>query len=295
MMTESMHLHGIDHITGITGDGQRCLDFYAGVLGLAFVGRDREFEAPDSHLIQLGRDRGRDAGVLNFIEAPGVARGRPGDGMLHRIVWGLRLPAALGYWANRLSNAGIPIERVAEDRALRFADPEGMEHEFVLVPSRPGGLETGTGTIPAEHALTGLIGVRAYGRKSVPSADILAGRLGFSVVEPDSYLVGGQAGARFCFDPPPAERGRVGVGTIHHVAWGCAGSLPAWRQRVIGLGCHASPVIDRGRCRSIYFREPSGVLFEIATHTPDGRRADRGMTEPSLNLSRKVDPRVRVG
>ena len=295
MMTESMRLHGMDHVTGITGDGQRCLDFYAGVLGLAFVGRDRDFEAPDSHLIQLGGEPGREAGVLNFIEAPGVARGVAGDGMLHRIVWGVRLMAALDYWADRLASAGIAIEEVAEDRALRFADPEGIGHELAVVPSRPGRLANGTGTIPAEHALIGLIGVRAYGRASVPSADILAGRLGFSVVGPDSYVVGGPAEAGFGFDPPPAERGRLGTGTIHHVAWGCGGSLPAWRQRVIGLGCHVSPVIHRGRWRSIYFREPSGVLFEIASRAPDDRSADRGVTEPSVNLSRKVDPRVRVG
>jgi glyoxalase family protein len=288
-----MRLDGIHHVTAITGDGQRCLDFYAGVLGLAFVDREREFEAPDSHLIQLGSEPGRGGGVLNFIEAPEIARGREGDGMIHRLVWGVRYPAALDYWADRIAGAGIRVE--AAEASVRFADPEGVAHELTVVHSAGRGLVTGTATIPHEHALTGVIGVRAYGRESVPSADILAGRLGFSVVGPDSYRVGGDDGAGFSFDSPPADRGRVGTGTIHHVAWGTDGSLPAWRQRVIGLGCHATPVIDRGHCRSIYFRDPSGVLFEIATRSPGEAPWGRVPDEVPVGLSPKVDPRLRVG
>src|SRR5258705_5423719 len=83
----TMRLNGIDHITGITCDGQRCLDFYAGILGLAFVGRDLDFEAPDSHLIRLGHDADRPGGILAFIEAPGIGRGRAGNGMAHLLRW----------------------------------------------------------------------------------------------------------------------------------------------------------------------------------------------------------------
>ena len=104
-----MRLNGIDHITGITSDGQRCLDFYAGILGLAFLGRDPDFESPDSHLIRLGHQQGRPDEALAFIEAPGVGRGRAGNGMVHSLRWSVRSPAALDYWAERLSEAGIEI------------------------------------------------------------------------------------------------------------------------------------------------------------------------------------------
>ena len=132
------------------------------------------------------------------------------------------------------------------------------------------GLAIGSATIPPEHAIVGLLGARAYGRQSVSSADVLAGRLGLEATGPDSYAVERERGRGvFVFDPPPPERGLVGAGTIHHIAWACDEGLPAWRQRVIGMGCTATPVIDRGHCRSIYFREPSGVLFEIATRGQD--------------------------
>jgi glyoxalase family protein len=288
-----MRLDGIHHVTGITGDGQRCLDFYAGILGLSFVGRERDFEAPDSHLIRLGQEPGRPGGVLSFIEAPGIERGRAGDGMVHELNWSVRLPAALEYWAERLSDAGIAVTTLEADGRLRFADPEGIEHELAVEGSgNAAGLVLGSAAIPPQHAIAGLTGVRAYGRASVPSADILAGRLGFNVTGPDAYAVDGALRhSAFAFDSPPSQRGRPGTGTIHHVAWACDGALPAWRQRVIGMGCRVSPVIDRGHCRSIYFREPSGVLFEIATQKGE---AGEDLQAESRRLSPKVDPRVRA-
>jgi glyoxalase family protein len=291
-----MRLDGIHHVTGITADGQRCLDFYAGILGLAFLGRERDFEAPDSHLLRLGRMRGRPDGVLSFIEAPGIGHGRAGDGMLHTISWGLRSPAALEYWTERLSAAGIEVTQLESGgRArLRFADPEGIQHEFAVDPSaNDAGLSSAA--IPPQQAIAGLTGVRAYGRASIPSADILAGRLGFRVTGRDSYAVEGEGSASaFSFDPPPPGRGRTGTGSIHHVAWASDGALPAWRQRVIGLGCRATPVIDRGHCRSIYFREPSGVLFEIASDGLGAGERQAPSTAEGRRLSPKVDPRVRA-
>jgi glyoxalase family protein len=111
----------------------------------------------------------------------------------------------------------------------------------------------------------------------------------------DSYaLEGEQRSSTFRFDSPPPERGRTGAGTIHHVAWAGDGELPAWRQRVIGMGCRVTPVIDRGHCRSIYFREPSGVLFEIATSGGDGDSQESVPSTDSRLLSPAVDPRVRA-
>jgi glyoxalase family protein len=293
---EPMRLDGIHHVTAITGDGQRCLDFYAGILGLAFAGRGPDFEAPGSHLIRFGCEPGRPDGLLRFIEAPGIRRGRAGDGMAHRLEWSVRFPAAVDYWAVRLSEAGIDVHRGQANGAgpiLRFSDPEGLEHELAVDPRREAGLAMGAAAIAPEHALLALSGVRAYGKESVPSADILAGRLGFSALGDGRYLVMGERRrSRFAFDTPPATRGAAGAGTIHHVAWAADGHLPAWRQRVIGLGCRATPVIERGRCRSIYFREPSGVLFEIATWEA-GVATAHGGDRDELRLSPRVDPRIR--
>jgi glyoxalase family protein len=293
-----MRLDGIDHITGITGDGQRCLDFYAGILGLGYLSRDADFEAPGSHLIRLGHQPERPGGILTFIEAPGTGRGRAGNGMAHLLRWSVRFPAALDYWAERLSEAGIQVHVAEEEggRRLRFADREGLRHEFAVESAAPGpGLALGSSAIPNQHAIARLAGVRAYGRATLSSADILAGRLGFRATGPDTYVVGtGRLSADFAFDCPPLERGHLGAGTIHHVAWATDGSLPAWRQRVIGMGCVATPVIDRGRCHSIYFREPSGVLFEIAAS--NFRDTADWPSAPRLRrISPRVDPRVHSG
>jgi glyoxalase family protein len=291
-----MRLDGIHHITGITRDGQRCLDFYAGILGLGFAGRDEDFEAPGSHLIRLAPDQGRPAGVLNFIEAPAIERGRAGDGMIHTLHWTVASPAALRFWAERLSDAGIEVETLEIDGfgpRLAFADPEGIRHEL-SVQAADAGPVLESPSIPAEHAVRTLAGVSAYGRASVPSADILAGRLGFEVTAVDSYQVNGtHRSSSFGFDLPPSARGRLGTGTVHHIAWAVDGALPAWRQRVIGMGCRATPVIDRGRCRSIYFREPSGVLFEIATLGQEEGERPAASAEDG-RLSPRVDPRVHA-
>jgi glyoxalase family protein len=294
-----MRLNGIDHITGITADGQRCHDFYAGILGLAFLGREEDFEAPDSHLIRLGHRPGGPGGILTFIEAPEVARGRAGNGMAHLLQWSVRFAAALDYWADRLSEAGIAVRRIDEsgDQRLRFADPEGLEHELAVEPAAgDAGLALGASAIPHQHAIVRLAGVRAYGRATVPSADILAGRLGFRVTGPESYVIGsGELSSAFAFDAPPPERGRLGAGTIHHVAWSTKGALPAWRQRVIGMGCVATPVIDRGHWRSIYFREPSGVLFEVAASSDRPSDSSIRPVAGHRPLSARVDPRIRAG
>jgi glyoxalase family protein len=289
-----MRLDGIDHITAITADGQRCLDFYAGILGLAFRARDRDFEAPGSHVLRVGYPGDNPDAILAFIEAPGIGRGRAGNGMAHLLRWTVRHSGALDYWAQRLSAAGIEVHRPEGDGRprLRFADPEGLAHELVAQPGfTDADSAPGPSPIPEEHAIVGLAQVRAFGRCSVPSADILAGRLGFRVTGRDSYAVGeGRMSAGFAFDHPPPERGRVGAGTIHHVAWASTGSLPAWRQRVIGMGCIATPVIGHGRHRSIYFREPSGVLFEIAA----SGQGVPAVSEARRRISPKMDPRIHA-
>ena len=140
-----MKLNGIDHITGITADGQRCLDFYAGILGLAFLGRDEDFEAPGSHLIRLGHQPGRPGGALSFIEAPGVGRGRPGNGMAHLIRWAF---ASLQRWttgrngsrrqASRFTRSGQAMSAVSGSRIPRASRTSSRSRKRSMTPaSRP--------------------------------------------------------------------------------------------------------------------------------------------------------------
>ena len=241
------------------------------ILGLAFLGRDQDFEAPGSHLIRLGHPD-RPDGVLTFIEAPGLGRGRAGNGMAHLLRWSVRFPASLEYWADRLSDAGIEVRPMHGEhvRRLRFEDPEGLEHELAVGRAGPdAGLAVGSSAVPHEHAIVRVTGARAYGRDSVPSADILAGRLGFRVTGPDSYGVGaGRQDSEFAFDAPPFERGRLGAGTIHHIAWatdGFSGMAPAGdRHGVCG---------DAGdRPRSL----PLDLLPRALWRPLRDRRAERG-------------------
>src|SRR4051794_26879684 len=131
-----MQLDSIDHVTGVTADGQRCLDFYGGVLGLQFVGRGVDFEAPGSDLLSLAPEPDRPAGVLSFIDASGCTRGSAGDGMVHTLSWSVPRAASVDYWAGRLAEAGIETHRKG-GRRLRFADPEGLRHELVVEGSGP--------------------------------------------------------------------------------------------------------------------------------------------------------------
>ena len=289
-----MQLDSIDHVTGVTADGRRCLDFYTGILGLRFVGRGADFEAPGSDLLSLAPEPDRQAGVLSFIEASGRTRGSAGDGMVHTLSWRVPSAASVDYWAGRLAEAGIETQRKGA-RRLRFADPEGLRHELVVEASGPErSRHGGSSPVPAQHAIGSLVALRAFGRAGVPSADVLAGRLGFRVTGRKAYEVSGERRTTaFAFDEPPPERAALGAGTIHHVAWACHGSLAAWRQRVIGMGCRVTPVINRGHRRSIYFREPSGVLFELVAHG-SAELGDTRAFGSTRRISPAVDPRVRA-
>ncbi|HEY8584226.1 MAG TPA: ring-cleaving dioxygenase, partial [Capillimicrobium sp.] len=177
---------------------------------------------------------------------------------------------ALEFWSSRLADAGIVSTRDGD--RLRFEDPEGLAHELIAadVPDAP--LIAAHPDVPAEVALRGFDGVRAYSDRPDRSAAALADVLNFGVRPDDTATFearGRQRGATYAYDPAPAERGMQGAGTVHHVAWSAAlDEIEGWQRRVTGAGLHATPVIDRFYFRSVYFREPSGVLFEIATRGP---------------------------
>jgi glyoxalase family protein len=259
-------LEGIHHITAITGDAPRNVDFYARVLGLRLVKRTVNQDDPTVYHLFYGDDDGSPGNDLTFFEYPGAARGEVGAGMVHRIVWRVRDADALGFWDERLRREGV--EPVRDGDRLLFDDPEGLGHELAVatVPDEP--LIARAAEIPDEHALQGFDAVRAYARSPEQSGALLSEGLAFEQVGPGWEARGDARGGRILYDQLD-RRGTQGAGTVHHVAWA---STPAdherWRERVVAAGARPTPVIDRFYFRSIYFREPSGVLFELATFSP---------------------------
>ena len=187
--------------------------------------------------------------------------------MVHTVVWRVESDEALGFWADRLAAEGVEAER--ESDRLRFRDPEAMGLEVAVVETGDEPLVAEHPEIPQELALQGFDGVRAYSARPDASRPLLEETLGFAPGGEDWEVRGENRGSFYVYDEPPAERGTGGAGTVHHVAWASTmEDHEAWRERVLAAGMRPTPVIDRFYFRSVYFREPSGVLFEIATLGP---------------------------
>jgi glyoxalase family protein len=262
-----MKLNGIHHITAITADAPANVDFYTRVLGLRMVKKSVNQDDPTVYHLFYGDEHAKPGLDLTFFEYPGAAPGRAGDGMVHRILWRVGSPAALDFWAERLAAEGIESERDGE--RLRFRDPEGLEHELGVHDVSDEPLVAEHPEVPAGHALQGFQGVRAYATDPERSRALLEEGMSFGAAGEGWEARGESRGATYAYDPPPAGRGLQGAGTVHHVAWATTDEEhPAWRDRVRAHGAHPTEVIDRHYFRSIYFREPSGVLFELATPSP---------------------------
>jgi glyoxalase family protein len=262
-----MRLEGIHHITCITADAPRNVDFYGRVLGLRLVKKSVNQDDPTVYHLFYADEKGSAGSDITFFEYPGARRGRPGVGMVHRIVWRVAGDEALDFWEGRLRGEGVETERA--DGRLRFEDPEGLGLELAVVETDDEPLVSEHPEIPTDVALQGFDGVRVYTADPERSREFLAGALGFQPAEGDEYEVRGDRRGSFYAYDRTGEPGMSGAGTVHHVAWS---SPPeeheAWRDRVIAGGGSPTPVIDRFYFKSIYFREPSGVLFEIATIGP---------------------------
>jgi glyoxalase family protein len=277
-----MELEGIHHVTNITGDARRNVDFYARVLGLRLVKKTVNQDDPTVYHLFYADEQGSAGSDITFFEYPGAAPGRAGDGMIHRIGWRVASDEALDFWAERLSREGIDSERLGD--SLRFADPEGLGHELVISSAPDEPLIADHPEVPAELALQGFDHVRAYSSDPERSRSLLEEALGFSSANGGWAARGQHRGGLYAYDEPPPQPGVPGAGTVHHVAWASEmDQHEAWRERVIRGGARPTPVIDRFWFRSIYFREPSGVLFEIATLGP-GFTAD----EPLEHLGETI-------
>jgi len=274
-------LEGIHHITAITADAQDNVDFYAGVLGLRLVKKTVNQDNPSVYHLFFADEKGSAGSDLTFFEFPGVPPGRAGAGDVHRIVWRVGSADSLAFWAERLGAHGIDARR--EGESLRFADPEGLEHELLVVAVSDEPLLADHPEVPAEVALQGFHAVRAYAAAPDAGARLLEA-LEFDPAGEGWEARGTRRGGLYLYDPPPEERSLQGAGSVHHVAWASTvDKHEQWRERAIAGGAQPTPVIDRFYFRSIYFREPSGVLFEIATLGP-GFTVD----EPLEHLGEKL-------
>ena len=268
-----MRLEGVHHVTCITADAPGNVDFYARVLGLRLVKKTVNQDDPTVYHLFYADERGSAGSDITFFEYPDTPRGRAGAGMVHRIAFRVASDESLDFWQERVGG-----ER--DDGSLSFEDPEGLALELVIDDSGEEPLVARHPEIPEEHALRGFAGVRAFTFDPQQSRALLEGTLGF---EPGFVARGERRSGFYVYDVTD-RRGVQGAGTVHHVAWASPREEhEAWRAAVERAGARPTPVIDRFYFKSIYFREPSGVLFEIATLGP-GFAVD----EPAEHLGERL-------
>jgi glyoxalase family protein len=263
-----MKLEGMHHITMITGDAPKNVEFYGDVLGLRLVKKTVNFDAPEAYHLYFGDEQGSPGSILTWFEFAGVPKGRAGAGMIHTIQLGVASEESLDFWADRLGAKGYGAER--GDRSLGFNDYDGLGFELVVADDGNPPLRAEHPEIPAEHAILGVEGARAYaGRELHADAELLTTALGFTALGEGEYrLDGDERHFHWGYDES-TEGGLQGAGTVHHIAWHSRDEdHTAWQQRVADAGMRVTPVIDRDYFNAIYFQQPQGILFEIATTSP---------------------------
>jgi len=260
-------LEGIHHVTCITGDAPANVEFYAGTLGLRLVKKTVNQDDPTVYHLFYADEKGSAGADITFFEYPGARQGRAGAGMVHTVRFRVPSEDSLAFWEARLADDGIESRR--ENGTLRFTDPEGLALELGVSDTTDEPLVAQYPEIPPEHAIQGFDGVRAYSMAPEESRAFLEGTLGFQPRDAGWEVRGDKRGGTYVYDESPPERGVGGAGTVHHVAWATTiEEHEAWREQVAKAGAHPTPVIDRFYFKSVYFREPSGVLFELATIGP---------------------------
>jgi glyoxalase family protein len=263
-----MKLQGIHHVTAITGDARRNVDYYTRVLGLRLTAKTVNQDDPSVYHLFYGDELARPGADLTFFEYPHATPGRAGAGMVHRIVWRVGSQQALDFWAERLASEGAEVQR--RDGSVRFADFEGLGHELVIDESGDEALIADHPEVPAELALRGFEGVRAYSAAPAATSGLLERLMGAEPRDRDRFeLRGDKRGGWIALDEPPAERARQSAGTVHHIAWYTIDADQGeWLERLNAARVPNSGIIDRHYFHSLYFREPGGVLFELATEEP---------------------------
>ncbi|MCE5200690.1 MAG: ring-cleaving dioxygenase [Armatimonadota bacterium] len=274
----SKSIIGLHHVTAIAGDPQRNVDFYAGVLGLRLVKLTVNFDDPGTYHLYFGDETGRPGTILTFFPWPGAQKGLQGTGQVTTVSFAIP-EGAMDYWIDRLRNAAVdydgPFDRF-EEEVISFNDPDGLQLELVTHPGIKTGNPQHGGPVPTEKAIQGFYGITISEEGYERTAGLLTATLGFKQTKEIGsrfrYEIG-EGGSGTIVDVqclPSWHRGVVAVGTVHHVAWRTHTDEEQreWREEIVEKGYNVTPIIDRRYFHSIYFREPGGVLFEIATDPP---------------------------
>jgi glyoxalase family protein len=270
---------GLHHVTAIASDPQRNLDFYIGLLGLRLVKRTVNFDDPGTYHFYFGDARGTPGTILTFFSWPGARRGHRGVGQIEATAFTIS-PDSVGYWLDRFKEQHVTAEKTSArfgEEVIRFTDPDGLLLELVTSDSIAQVESWADSTVPAEHSLRGFHSVSAALEGYERTAQLLRESFG--------YRLDKESGDRFRFVAPsesspgrivdllcmPDSRaGHVAAGSVHHIAFRAKDDNEQlqWREHLVELGYNVTPVIDRTYFHSIYFREPGGILFEIATEPP---------------------------
>jgi len=263
-----MKVDGLHHVTAITADIDANLEFYGQLLGLRLVWQGVNADDPDMRHIAYGDERGSPGSLVTFFDMPGVMRGRPGAGMVHRLLFRVASEEAIDSWERRLARSGLASNRMSD--GLVFSDPEGLGLELVIDDGEDEPLLANAPDVDEQVAIRGMHAVRAYSADPARSAPVFGDVLGLEPEGAERWLAWGERRhGLVVYDTAPAERGITGAGTVHHVAFTIRdGEQDAWRSHLAAAGLRPTPVLDRKMAKSVYFRESSGVLLEVATDQP---------------------------
>lgn len=288
---------GIHHVTAIAGSPQVNIDFYAGVLGLRLVKLTVNFDDPGAYHLYYGDEIGHPGTILTFFSWPGARRGRRGTGQVGATSFAVP-PESMDFWKDRLRGAGVHLAKPLEeperrfgDPVLAFLDPDGLFVEMVAHEPAEGWPYWQAGPVPATHAIRGFHSVTLEEEGFVRTQELLKDTLGFEQVGQEGQVCrfrAGGDGPGSLVDirvAPSMQPGVVAVGTVHHVAWRTEdnASQQTLQHDLAGLGYNVTQILDRQYFHSVYFREPGGVLFEIATDPP-GFTADESVEELGTHL-----------
>jgi len=287
------NLLGIHHVTSITGDVQRCVDFYVNVLGLRFIKKSINQDMPDTYHIYFGDYVGSPGTAMTFFGWPDWPKRRAGSGQVTTVSFSVP-SGSLEFWTSRLRKLGVNAKHASTfgTDAIVVADPDGIELELVAQSSQQPWVAWPDGPVDRDHAIRGFHSVTMTVAEATATFDLLAKTMGFRKTAHEGRRTrfetadGGPHSIVDVVESPEGPEGEESIGSVHHVAWRAADAAhqSGWREAVVKAGFNVTPVIDRYYFKSIYFREPGGVLFEIATDGP-GFTVDESVESLGSTLS----------
>jgi len=271
-------INGIHHITVMASDPQANYDFYTQTLGMRFIKKTVNFDAPDVYHLYYADEVGTPGTVLTFFPYPNSRRGKRGTGEINTISFSVPF-GSLNFWVNRFAELAIPFDGPKSKfdyEYISLLDPGGMKIEIVADKNADSIMGWYNGEIPAEHSIRKFFGSTFYLSDSKSTEELLTGIMGAEFISAEGKIKRYSLGKAdsLCFvdiiEDAKAPRAIGGAGSVHHIAWRTANDEEQlnWRKRILEHGFYPTEVVDRNYFHSIYFREPGGLLFEIATDQP---------------------------